>query len=306
MTIKQRIKLNMFLSVRTITGKFTDVIKKILKYEASFAIFMGYVDEIQAVSEQQSINKTGMTQDKNKLKAKLISNTIKYSNKLSYLAKSTDNDTLLKEVQLRKSELAQLSGVALRDRAQLVYDRMAANLALLEDQGVTAETQKQFAELITTFNQAISFPRAGIIERSQATTKLALLYAQAENALSMLDMIVESARDEQPDFYTAYKNARKIVDLNLGKIALRGVAIDFASKEPIKGVFFRFRPKELKAGSLQEITKKTADKGRFNVKNILPGSYQVLVSKQGYREKDTSLTIQEGETKEIMVELEKE
>lgn len=306
MTTKQRIKLNMFLAVISLTEKFKQITKMILDFDAAFSSFSGYVGQIQVVSEQQRIDKTGMASDKKRLKTTLISQIIKFSNKLTYLAKSIKSDTLLKEVKFNESQLSTVSGVALRDIAQLIYDRTEANLSTLEKSGVTAETQKQFAGLIAAYTQAITIPRVGIVERSHYTEKLGMLYAQADDALKMLDMVVESARDEQPDFHSGYKKARKIVDDNSGRIALRAVAIDTASKEPIKGVFFRFRPKELKAGSLQEITKKTADRGRFNVKTIMPGSYQILISKPGYREKDTELTINEGEQKELMVELEKE
>lgn len=306
MTIKQRIKLNMFLSVINVSEKFKQITKLILDYDAAFGSFSGYVGQVQAVSDQQRTDRTGLASDKKRLKATMISQIIKYSNKLTYLAKSIKSDTLLKEVKFNESKLSTVSGVALRDIAQLVYERMEANLAALEKSGVNAETQKQFAGLIAAYTQSLTSPRIGIVERSHLTEKLAMLYAQADDALSMLDMVVESARDEQPDFHSEYKKARKIVDDNSGRIALRAMAIDTASKEPIKGVFFRFRPKELKAGSLGEITKKTADKGRFHVKTIQPGIYQVLVSKPGYREKDTTLTINEGEHKEIMIEMEKE
>jgi hypothetical protein len=305
MTIRQKIKLNMYLAVRNIRNKFEDTAKKIAKFESSFSALMIIVDQIQQVSEQQGINKKGLTEDKRRLKEQLIAVTFKHSKKLSVLAKSQRNNTLLQEVSMSESDLTNLPGIILRDKCQVIYDRVGANLPALSEHGVTAETQKQFQSTIIDFNNALSMPRMGVAERRQATQKLFALYEQADEAIKILDMVVESSKDEQTDFYNAYKSARKLVDINSGKVSLKASAIDFSSREPLKGVFFRFRPKGIRGGQ-DEIIKRTADKGGLQVKNMIPGTYEVLISKSGYLKKESDLVISEGERSEMMVELEKE
>lgn len=305
MTIRQKIKLNMYLAVRNIRNKFADIAKKIAKFESSFNVLMGIVDQIQSVSEQQGINKTGVTEDKRRLKEQLIAVTFKHAKKLSVLAKSLKNNTLLQEVSLSESDLINIPGVILRDKCQVIYDRVEANLAALSEHGVNPETQEHFLNTITAFNNALSMPRMGVAERRQATQKLLVLYDQADEAIKILDMVVESAKDEQTDFYNAYKSARKLVDLNSGRISFKAVAVDFSSHEPLKGVFFRFRPKGNKGGQ-EEFVKKTADKGGLQIKSMIPGVYEVLISKAGYQNKESDLVISEGERSEMTVELEKE
>lgn len=308
MTRTQKIKLNMYLSLRNLRNLYADTMKKISKFETSFDALQSNIDQIQLVSEQQGINKTGLTIDKNKLKKKLITMTVKYASKASIYAKLNSNETLLKEVRLKESDLDKLSGVTLRDKAQVIYSKVEANIGNLEEQGITSETQKQFQDTITAFNNALSTPRTGIAERRKATQKLPLLFDAADAAIEIMDLAAESAKDEQPDFFNAYKTSRTLVDLNTGKIRFKGMAVEFLSLKPVKGVTFSFRQNGLKTlggNGNGEIVKKTADKGSFTIKNIETGIYNVSIKKPGYKEQDVTVTILEGERSDLRVELQK-
>ena len=308
MTRPQKIKLNMYLSLRNLRNLYADIIKKIAKFDASFDVLQSNIDQIQQVSEQQGINKTGLTIDKNKLKVKLIALTLKYASKVAIYAKLNNNETLLKEVKLKESDLDKISGVILRDKAQVIYSRVEANIGNLEEQGITSDTQKQFQNAIIDFNKALSTPRTGIAERRMATQKLPLLFDAADAAIEIMDLAAESAKDEQPDFFNAYKTSRTLVDMNTGKIKFKGIAVELLSQKPMKGVTFSFRHNGLKTSGGNgngEIHKKTADKGSFIIKNIETGIYNIAIKKPGYKEQDLNVTISEGERSELRVELEK-
>ncbi len=54
-----------------------------------------------------------------------------------------------------------------------------------------------------------------------------------------------------------------------------------------------------------EITKKTSKKGSFHIKNMKAGTYKVVVSKPGYKVKEVTVSVADGERSELVVELEK-
>lgn len=303
MTRPQKIKLNMYLSLRNLRNLYADIIKKIAKFDASFDVLQSNIDQIQQVSEQQGINKTGLTIDKNKLKVKLIALTLKYASKVAIYAKLNNNETLLKEVKLKESDLDKISGVILRDKAQVIYSRVEANIGNLEEQGITSETQKQFQETINAYNKALSTPRTGIAERRMATQKLPILFDAADAAIEIMDLAAESAKDEQPDFFNAYRTSRTLVDLNTGKIRFKGIAVDRMSLKPLKGVTFGLKTSGGNGNG--EILKKTAEKGSFIIKNIETGVYNVSIKKPGYKEQAVTVNISEGERSDLRVELEK-
>jgi hypothetical protein len=52
------------------------------------------------------------------------------------------------------------------------------------------------------------------------------------------------------------------------------------------------------------LTKKTAAKGGFVVKTLAAGTYAVSASKPGYKDKELSLYLSEGEMKELVFKME--
>ena len=123
-----------------------------------------------------------------------------------------------------------------------------------------------------------------------------------------MDFAVGIVQDEQPDFFSGYKTNRKKVDTSAGNLALKATAKELTSGEPVKGVLFTFKPDGAKvAGSSGngEISKKTAEKGSFHIKNMQAGTYRVSVSKPGYKEKEVTVSVADGERSELNVELEK-
>jgi hypothetical protein len=307
MTNYQRIRLNMYLSVRNLKNIFGESIKKISKYESASDQLQKDIDQIQQVSEQQGINKKGITVDKNKLKTNLVTLTLKYSGKISIFAIAKNNETLLHEVRLNESDLNKIAGVILRDKARIIYDRVQANLENLKEQGINEETQKKFLDSINAFNNALSTPRTSIAERRLATQKLAVLFKSADDTLEIMDLASQSAKDEQPDFYYAYKAARKLVDLGTGRLTLRAIATDEISGEPLKKVLFTFRHNgimQVKNGN-GEITKETSDKGILQIKKLEPGTYTLSVRKNGYKDKQLEINIPGNERVDLKICMER-
>jgi hypothetical protein len=302
MNTKQKIRINMYLAVRNYVNQNEAVAGKIPKFSSSFGKLQNITAELQLIGEMQGVNKTGLAIDKNKLKMTLIAMAVKYSNKVAILARLNNNDTLLKEVRINESDLAKLPGVTVKERAQLIYDRTEANIVNLAEQGITADTQKQFFETITAFNNALSTPRTGIAEKRQATQKLPVLFDAADAEIEIMDLAAGSAKGEFTDFFNGYKTSRKLVDTSSGSLALKASAKELLNGEPLSGAVFSFRNESSDNG---ELIKKTSDKGSFHVKSMEAGAYKVKVTKQGYKDRDVSVVIEDGERSELIVELEK-
>ena len=308
MTTNQKIRLRMYLGTRNFVSQNQATANAIPKFAASYAILLGTIDEIQLIGEMQGINKTGLAMDKNKLKKKLIALAVKYSNKVAILAKLTKNDTLLNEVRFNESELGRLSEVTLKDRVKIIYDKAEANLASLAEQGLTPDTQKQFLETITAFNNALETPRTGIAEKRKATQKLPVLFDKADSEIEIMDLAAASAKDEYPDFFNGYKTSRKLIESNSGTLALKASARELTNGVPLSDVKFIFIHEVSEAAGSKgngQIVKKTSKKGNFHVKSMEHGTYKVEVSKQGFKNKAVSVSIIDGERSELIVELEK-
>lgn len=306
MNSDQKSNLNMGLTVRNCVNQNEAVAKAIPRFMEQYSIMLNAYIEIQSIGEMQGTNKTGVAVDKNKLKKKLIEIAVKNSRKIAALAKFMNNDTLLNEVKYNESQLLRLAEVSLIEKSQTIYDRVQTHLEKLADQGVTAETQKEFQDTIVALNNALRAPRAEIAERRKATERLAVLFQTANNALELMDYAVDGVRDEQIDFYNAYRTARKLIDNNAGLVALRAKAIDILSAQPLSGVIFTLKHNGIKSSNGNgAIIKKTASRGGFRIRNLASGEYKVVIRKAGYKEKEMSLIIEDGVRNELIVELEK-
>jgi len=305
MTTEQINNETMFLAVGNYSILNEAVMKNILKFASSAAILKKKTEEIKSTALIQGTNKTGLAMDKGRLRKKLIELTLRNANKATILARQNNNDTLLKEVRLKESDLGRLPAVTLVERAQLIYDRVEANIANLTEQGITPDTQKVFQETINTFNNVIAAPRIGIGERRQATQKLLLLFREAGAELEIMDLAARSAKEEYPDFYNGYVNARKIIETGARSLALKATAKELSSGVPLGGAVFVFKNEKGSNGN-GEIVKKTSEKGNFHLKSMEPGTYKVAVSKEGYRGTEVIINVTNGERSELVVELEKD
>lgn len=308
MTAKQIVKLRMFLAIRNFVGINEAVSKLIPKFMTHYANLQSAMNEIQIISEKQSVDKTGIAIDKNKLKKKLIELALKNSRKISAMAKFANNDSLLKEVRFNESDLVRVKEVRMLDNCKTIYDAGQANLGALGEYGITAETQKEFLDKITGFNNALETPRTGKGEKKKLTERLTVLFSSADSSIELMDFAVATVRDEQVDFFNAYKTNRRLVETNTGTISLKARVVEVITGVPLKGVIFTFEPEgtnmEL-AGTNGKLVKKTAAKGSFLVKNMAAGSYKVRVHKPGYQDKELTVSIADGERSDLNVVLEK-
>jgi hypothetical protein len=306
MTTKQENRLNMYLAVRDYLIPNEAITKDLPNFGANLTVLRDTIEKIQAFAELQRGDITGLTKQKKQIRNTLITLTSDCSRKVSAFANNSKNTILLNEVKTGKSGLANVTDVALKDHAQIVYEKAQKNLDSLTSYGITAETQKILLDAINQYNDSIAKPRVGIAEKSKATKELLVLFNTADTLIINMDYAVEIIRLTQTTFYNGYKTARKLVDTGTSKLSLKGVAEESGSGNPIKGATFRFIQNGLKSsGANGEIVKNPADGGSFNLKNMASGNYEVVISKPGFVEKKVSVSVSEGEMTEMVVELER-
>jgi len=308
MTTKQETKLNMYLTVRDFLIPNESITKELPNFAANTTVLKETIVNIQVIAERQKSDKKGLAKLKNELRDKLIALVVDNSRKIAAFAKFSNNTILQNEVKFAPSGFSKMTDTGLKDYAQIVHDKAQANLDALPSYGITAETQKTLSETLTAYNESISKPRVGIAERSQATKQLIMLFDTVDTILGNMDLAMEIIRLPQKNFYDGYKTARKIVETSAGKLTLKAQATEKQTGLPVKGAIFTFRASTQMTGVISgngEIVKKTEEKGRFNIKNMPAGTYQVTVSKPGYNDKTETVIVADGEMTVLRVELEK-
>jgi len=299
MTNKQESKFKMALSTDEFLLKNESLTKDLPEYGTIVTEFRGTLTKIKLIDGQQKNVRTGVAKDKRDIKNSLIAMAAENSGKVFAFAKVSNNKTLMDEVNFSNSDIGRMTDVAIRTYADELNKKMVTLLESLGKYGITAETQKKFAETLAAYENSLVKPRISIAEKREATKELQSLFISLDSQISKLDAIIGIIRYNEVNFYNGYRTVRKLVNTNAGVVALKATASDIVTSEPLKGVLFTL------TSDATVLTKRTADKGSFHIRNMKPGTYEVAVKKDGYKEKALSVSINDSERSELKVELEK-
>jgi hypothetical protein len=309
MTNKEESRLSMYITLDDYQAGYTVITSSLPNYAANATIFKNTIPRIQAYSQLQKTSKKGVTENKNLLKDKLIMLAADNFRKLATFAKFTNNVTLAQEVKISESTLKQAADTAVKDYAQIAYDRAERFIDTLEPYDITEDTQANLLKAITDYNASIGKPGVSRTEGGLTTKQLKAHFKTAEAALANMDAAVEIVRLTEVNFYNGYKKARKIIYTGTGSLAVRALVTDAATSEPLKGVTVSFTldgtASKAKAATngKPDVVKKTAEKGGFKIKTLPAGVYTVTIKKNGYADQVTTIAVTDGEMSELNVQL---
>jgi hypothetical protein len=310
MTSEQESRFSMQLVARDFLTANATITATLPNYAGFFTAVTTGITQIQSIREQQEFDKTGIALNKTQLKTNLIALAIDVSRKVVAYATIVNNTVLLKEVKYTESELKKSADTILKDRCQVIYDRANANLAALATYGVTAVILTNLLNTLNSYNTSIPKPRLGIADKKLATEQLAILLKSVDDNFAKIDALVEIVRVTQANFYSEYKNARKVVETGVGSLSVKGKITDSVSGVGLKGATITFAvdasAKTAMAVSYLAIkVKKSAEMGGFNIKSLSEGSYNVTISKPGYNDAVVTVYVTNGELSVVDVQLEK-
>ncbi len=310
MTNLQESRFGMFLTLREFLETYISITDLLPNFPMNSKLFYDSIPKIQAISELQKTSKKGLTTGKNLLKESLIVETADYARKLSTYAKFNNNERLIQEVKFTESKLKQVADTAVKNYAQIVYDRAQSFIKFLVPYGITVESQIILLNIITAYNASLGKTGAGRSEGSQTTKQLVALFKTADTALNNMNAAVEIIRRNQVNFYNGYKAAQKIMNTGAGTLSVKCLVTETKTGLPIKGVSATFAldgglTNAKSINSKTGIIKKTAEKGGFNIKSLKSGNYQVSLKKAGYTDQMVTLSVNDGEMTVLNVSLEK-
>jgi hypothetical protein len=310
MTTKQENRLSMYLPVDNYCDANTAITASLPNFSTNAAALKSAIASIKSFSEVQKVDRSGATTNKSNAGSQLIVIAADNARKLTAYAKFTNNSILLSEVNISEGKFKNFADTELRDYAQIIYNRAQTNVTALAAYGITAATQTAFAAAIKAYSDSLALPRVSETTKVQATKQLELAFKAADTALRNMDTAVEIIRLSQPNFYKGYKTARKIVELGSSTMALKGLITDALTGAPVKGVnvCLALDNSMMKAAAnipTEQIVKKTAEKGGFNIKSLPAGMYNVTVKKNGYAEQVMQIAVSDGEMTDLKIQISK-
>ncbi len=304
MNTLQENRLSMYLAVRDFLLRYPVVTKDLPGFSENFMELQKLITDIQSIAEIQKSGTKGHTLQKRSLREELIRLTLDTSYKINAFAKLSQDLKLQEDVKMTRARLNRATDTGLRDFARIICEKAESNLESLKGYGVTNDKLAIFLDAIQKYNASISGPRIARTEILKATRQLEVLFDNAGDMIENIESVIGIVRYSQPDFINGFRGARKVVNNSSGSLALKGYAFDARSGNAIKGVKFVFRNQNGIIAPGTGIVKTTAAKGGFIIRSMAQGTYTVIVSKPGYRERTVTVVVANGEKTELRVELE--
>lgn len=310
MNNKQESVLSMFNVATNYLVLSIDYTSLLPGYSALFELFKEKTEEIMALRERQEINKSGIRDRKQFLRADLAAKAYDICRKTEVYATLSENSILAKEVHFSETALSNTTDLKLESRALIIFEKANDNIANLAEYDVVAADLTALKVAIDLFHIAIPTPRTGTTDKKRITDLIVQLFKEANAILEKMDLLVEIIRLKQPVFYSGYKDNRKIIARGITTLALTAFAMDAITGEGQKGVKFTF---VFQAGTgigsgqkvVEPFVKITASKGKFNVKSMTDGSYVVTIEKTGYKKQVITVNKAAGDRVKLEVKLEK-
>jgi hypothetical protein len=281
----------------------------------NFSVFYGtFNNAVSRIESNRTIQETvttGSTQNKKEAKDALGMAAYDLSKKLTAYAMVTKNNVLISEVELSMSKLRGMADTTLLDKSTLIYTRAQSNVGNLTAYNVTSNTQTAFNTLITNYRNLLPTPRLMQAERKEATRNLLQAFDEADVALKTIDSLVEIVKATQTTFYSKYLTARTVVQYRNQKKVFNSKVTDTLGR-PVPNVELSFKnvgtPSLRMTNTIEpaQIIKKTGINGLASLKSLPSGTYEVQISKPGYKSQTSTHNQIEGEIGRLNVILQAE
>ncbi len=308
----QEDKFSMYYVVKNTCEKYQETWMSNAVFAATYKLWVEKIPLIEQNRDAQLLETTGITTDKTAKRVSMTDKTLYMINRLQSYANVVNNPELLESIKYSASDLKKKRDSDVIGICNIVVAKANANADAIVAYGVTMAMVAELQEAITAYVAMIAKPKSAKSQTKTATENLTKLFKEADALLTKrLDLDIELFKTLKPDFYSQYKSARIVISTGGSATSVLGSVVNGESGEPLKGVTFMFAPESngtVKAGGhdkVNPIIKKSADKGKFRA-SLSENTYRVLVEKLGYMKQELVITVVNGETTNLDIELEKD
>ena len=216
---RQENTLSMYQVVGPVLDDNATVWSGVPAFVAARAAFLAEVTNIQTLTQTQQQPSTGVTEDKQDLRAAMADAAMVVVGPLSAYAAVTGNGDLAAQAAFSRTDFVYGRDNQAATNGDLVHSLATANATALTNYGVTAGMLTALRAAIDAYRAIIQRPRQVITTTSAATTQLDAAFTRATAVLtSQIDKLMELFRLSHPTFYQAYQAARNIIGPNTGPL----------------------------------------------------------------------------------------
>ena len=270
-------------------------------FQENLTAFQAILASITDANEQQSHKILGIATGKHDLREALIVILEDLTRKIGSYAGLNNNAALMGEVNVSKSIMEKMTDAALLGYAEAIHHVMTPILPALEPFGVMLNEHIKLLDTAHAYEDMMPAPRAGVVSRKTATTALKRLFDEADNLLDKIDLCINIIKQSNIDFYTKYKNTRKLIPLGVGgAISIKGTVTETGSNMLLGAVKIK-----VSGGDRTIPNRWTTATGHFEIDNLPEGTYSLTAERPGYRSLTIDVAVAKNTSSVVNIQLNK-
>jgi hypothetical protein len=301
MNSRQKNRLTMMMALVAICNVPAAIYHTLPDFPKLLTQLMDLIKRIQDLSLLQGHDYKGKTNHKNTLIGDLIMKTIDIGRRTVAYANANNLEALKEAVNYTESDLKRMSDQELWMACNLIFEEAGNVIGSLAPYGVTQQMLDEQKIAIGLFEKDMTSPREGAIKRKNATMALKTAYGESKPLFGMMDELVLTLKDSNPDDYNNYMNARIVVDYGKRKkstgYSVSGTALDFENGLPLSEVHLSIVGTT--TGMITDIT------GVYSLPVKNAGEYRVRAERSEYKIQIAEVTVT-GEATNLDIEMEKD
>ena len=217
MTDPQRNFLDMVKAVDAIYEIHKAVIDAVVARMNAFAKHKINTQAVEEAAGQQSQDTTGVAKDKAEQREVLNSIMYGMTQTVSAYASSISNNTLRDLMNHSLTEIERITDESIGGWAQIRLDKINEIVASLADWDIDADAITEAQDAIDDYDSAKDAPRVAQVQKKGHTGDLKeRITAGRQHLKEIMDPLMNNLRFRNTTVYTAYKNARMIIDRGKG------------------------------------------------------------------------------------------
>ncbi|MFH0894450.1 MAG: carboxypeptidase-like regulatory domain-containing protein [Bacteroidota bacterium] len=269
------------------------------------------VEMMESIIAEQESDITGITEQKNKIRMRIIADTLRVSGGLFAYANRIDDSALREASHITRTQLEKKPDNILIPAVQAIVDKVnLIGVGLLATYGITSTVFAEFVNDLDYFRTMSEEPEAARSHSTANNRMLAKLDFEIRKLLSNeVDKLMLAFEITHPEVYLTFANARKVIDPGHRKTAEEDEAVlesgfglmnitvlDSITNMPVTGA-------KIIAGETG-IEDESDDDGYAYIEKIPKGSQKVHVECDGYEPYDNpNVTVEGSDEVDLVVYL---
>lgn len=220
MNVTKKNKLAMYRAANAVLTKpnYQSLWEKAPGFSALHEEFTNVLEEIDALSNQHGVRRTGIADDKDAARMAMCKAANVVAGAVAAFAHRSNNHELLTRVDTTLSVLLSGRGQDSSDKCKDILAGATANLPNLADYELQQSDLDQLNKLIVAYDKLAPQPQVARAKNKSAGQALEAAFDKADGVLNNgLDKLMLKYESAQPEFFRDYTNARMIVDLPAGR-----------------------------------------------------------------------------------------